>query len=93
MIRIIISTFQHQINYSDHHISSTTTNECLFILFKEEQVEQALEEMKTKTKWGRWTLDTEVLPSLDICPYPANNAKVTSLLSTPVVSFLRSPRG
>lgn len=39
------------------------------------QVVQALEEMKTKTKWGRWTLDTEVLPSLDICPYPGNNAK------------------
>ena len=40
-----------------------------------EQMEQALEEMETKTTWGRWTLDKEVFPGLDICPYQGNNAK------------------
>lgn len=24
----------------------------------------------TKNKWGRWTLDLNEVPSLDICPYP-----------------------
>ena len=34
-----------------------------------EDFERADEEMRTKKKWGRWTLDKKVYPSLDIQPY------------------------
>ena len=39
-----------------------------------DDMERALHESATKTKWGRWTLDTKLCPSLDICPYQ-NGAK------------------
>ena len=40
-----------------------------------DELESALLERDTKQKWGRWTMDTKVYPSLDICPYQGNNAK------------------
>jgi hypothetical protein len=35
-----------------------------------EDFERAEEEMRRKKQWGRWKLDIEAYPSLDICPTP-----------------------
>jgi hypothetical protein len=35
-----------------------------------EDFERAIEETQKKKEWGRWKLDIEEYPSLDICPTP-----------------------
>jgi glycosyltransferase involved in cell wall biosynthesis len=37
-----------------------------------DDLDRGLDEARKKKAWGRWTLDKEAYPSLDIHPYPNN---------------------